>query len=324
MNTSTALMTAAGSLPAARATDPVSLWHESLALDVRTGAISADTAAAYTRGMKHFLAWGRERQHDTGTVTRNAIKEWVADLRANGKSVATISLWLSSVRAFFQWAISEGLYTVDPTTGIKAGKRAGVNRGHKRDTLTDNEMMRVLSLPDLSKRDKAILHLFAFTAARGIELQRAQLSDLSTRGEYLSLNVQGKGRSEADEFLIVTDADAETALRDWLVERGTADGALFTARYRGETHALSRRQLRGIVKQAFRRAGVVETAKRPKTTHSLRHTALTAALRGGADIRAVQKLARHGSQQTTEIYLHEAARVENAAEKHISYSKSRD
>lgn len=300
--------------------NPVAQWYAQLALDVAAGQISADTAKTYQRGMERFLTWGASRQHNTDTVTRNAVKEWVADLRAEGKSVATIGLWLSSVRAFFQWAISEGLYAVDPTTGVKAGKRHGANRTHKRDTLTDNEMMRVLTLPDLSKRDKAILHLFAFTAARGIELHRAQMRDVGTRGEYLSLNVQGKGRDEADECLIIADPVAEAVLRDWLVERGQADGALFTTRYGGETHAISRRQLRGIVKQAFRRAGVVEQATRPKTTHSIRHTAISAARRNGASLEDTQKMARHASIVTTQIYDHSINRVENAAEKRIRYA----
>jgi site-specific recombinase XerC len=301
--------------------DLVSLWHDQLKLDVKSGQLSADTATTYRRGFAKFQSWGSSQNHTTDTVTRNLVKAWLADLKAEGKSVATISLWLSSVRAFFQWAISEGYAAVDPTTGVKAGKRNGANRSHKRDKLTDGEMLRVLSLPDLSKRDKAILHLFAFTAARGIELHRAQMRDLSTRGEYLSLNVQGKGRDEADESLIVADKSADAALRDWIAERGTADGALFTTRYGGETHAISRRQLRGIVKGAFRRAGVVETASRRKTTHSIRHSALSKALEKSSDIRAVQRLARHASMLTTEIYMHEAERVTNAAERFIGYGE---
>lgn len=318
MQASTALAQPTGALTSSQA-DPVARWHAQLALDVAAGQLSQDTASTYRRGFARFLEWGQARQHDTATVTRNAVKEWVADLRAGGKSVATIGLWLSSVRAFFRWSVSEGLYAVDPTTGVRAGKRAGANRAHKRDILTDNEMLRVLALPDLSTRDKAILHLFAFTAARGIELHRAQLRDVGTRGEYLSLDVQGKGRNEADECLIVADPSAEAALRDWLVERGPADGALFTARYGGETHAISRRQLRGIVKSAFRRAGVVEHPTRPKTTHSIRHTALTSARRNGASLENLQVMARHSSIVTTQIYDHSIKRVDDAAEKRISY-----
>ncbi len=319
MNYSTALAPAPPAQLTQRPADLVAAWHDQLAVDVAAGQMAADTTATYRRGLGKFRAWGAARDQTTDTATRNVVKAWLADLRTEGKSPASLALWLSGVRAFFQWAISEGYVLVDPTQGVKAGKRKGANRAHKRATLTDTEMLRLLALPDLSKRDRAIMHLFAFTAARGVELHRAQLGDLHTRGEFLALSVQGKGRDDADEVLLIADKEAEAALRDWLAERGTAGGALFTTRYGGKTQAISRRQLRGIVKAAFKRAGVVSQPAQPKTTHSLRHTAITAARRNGASLEEAQMMARHASIVTTQIYDKSIDRLEKAAERHIRY-----
>ena len=53
------------------------------------------------------------------------------------------------------------------------------------------------------------------------------------------------------------------------------------------------------------------------TAHSLRHTAITLALQGGATIQEAQALGRHSSVDTTLLYAHNFNRVLNAAEKKI-------
>jgi integrase/recombinase XerD len=47
------------------------------------------------------------------------------------------------------------------------------------------------------------------------------------------------------------------------------------------------------------------------STHSLRHTAGTLALRSGAELRQVQDLLGHADPRTTAIYAHVADRWEN-------------
>ncbi len=95
----------------------------------------------------------------------------------------------------------------------------------------------------------------------------------------LVLDVAGKGRNEADELLVIANADAQTTIHDWLSARGDEPGPLFVSfspRSRGSR--LSMRAIRGIVKAAYKAAGV--RGKR-KTTHSLRHTAITKAIHNG-------------------------------------------
>ena len=56
-----------------------------------------------------------------------------------------------------------------------------------------------------------------------------------------------------------------------------------------------------------------------KTTHSLRHSAITNAIRHGATPMQVQAMARHTSFDTTLGYLHEESRTANPAEDSISH-----
>jgi integrase len=190
--------------------------------------------------------------------------------------------------------------------------------------LTAQEVVRVLATLQgetaTAKRDRAIVMLMAYTAIRTIEAQRANVSDLQTQGGRLVLRVQGKGRIEADELVVITHAPLADALYAWLAIRGAVEGALFVSLSdRSQQRRLSTRAIRAIVKRAYTAAGVV--GKR-KTTHSLRHTAISTAIRNGAPVQNVRALARHANLETTMIYYHELDRLTNPAEAFIRYEET--
>ena len=58
-----------------------------------------------------------------------------------------------------------------------------------------------------------------------------------------------------------------------------------------------------------------------KTTHSLRHTAISAAIRHGAPAKKVRGISRHASLDTLMIYYHEADRIDDPAEQYINYDE---
>ena len=165
------------------------------------------------------------------------------------------------------------------------------------------------------KRDNAILSIMLYTAARGVELHRADLADLQTQGGRLVLFVQGKGHGEKDDFVVI--AHAESALRDWLGVRGNKQGPLFCSlSNRSAGERLSLQAYRAMIKDYMRLAGVQGN----KSTHSLRHTAITKAISEGVPLHKVSKgLARHASMDTTMIYFHELDRLTDPAEDHINY-----
>jgi len=293
-------------------------WRAALALQVAAGELSETTRQTYTRGLDKFLVWADRRSG----VSDETIREWKAALLAEGYKPGAINTWLAGVRAFFAWAVGARRLLHNPAAAVKGAKRTGTSKAHKRSALTDAEVLRVLAAPDRStpagKRDAAILYLMAYTAARQVELHRADLADLRTEAGRLVLAVQGKGRSEADELIVIAHPDAEAALHDWQSARGSESGPLFVSlSNRARNERLSLRAIRGIVKAAFKAAGVVG---KNKTTHSLRHTAITTAVKRGAPIQKVQAMARHANISTTMIYYHETDRVENPAEEFIAYN----
>jgi integrase/recombinase XerD len=121
--------------------------------------------------------------------------------------------------------------------------------------------------------------------------------------------------------IVVVPRDQESVIRAWLAERSKTlhnRGPLFVSlsrRSRGTR--LSLRSIREVVKQRYRLAGV--TGER-KTTHSLRHSAITNAIRHGAAPLQVRAMTGHSSFDTTLIYYHEVERTEAPAEDLITYA----
>lgn len=288
-------------------------WERELDSRVAAQEISADTAGGYKRGASKFLTWLQLRQ-----PSPDAIRTWKAELLKESKP-ASVNAWLAGVRSFFTWLAEKGQIPFNPTQAIKGAKRKG-SKKHSRQPLTDKEVRAVLEQPDRTTpdgcRDRAMLALMLYTAARTIEVYRADFADLQSVGGNLALYVQGKGHNEKDDYLVI-HSEAETAMLEWIAQRGKQAGALFTSlsdRSHGER--LSRRAIRGIIKAHFVAAGVHGN----KTTHSLRHTAITKALKGtGNDVVRVQGMSRHASVDTLMIYAHENDRIKDPAEKHIEY-----
>lgn len=292
--------------------DVVACWHSHLDAQASAGQLATNTARTYKRGLDRFLVWGRGRE-----LSHRLVLDWIAELRERKLSPGTINTWLFSVRAFFDWAVSEEIYFTNPTTGIKSIRRRA--RGHKRGILSNGEMRRLLAL-ELDARDRAIIHLLAYTGCRAIELIRADLEDLIQAGDRQVLRVQGKGRQDKDEEIIIAHAAAGDALYKYLSARGGDVGPLFrSASDRSRLGRLSLRGLQLIVKSAFRLAGIVS---QDKTVHSLRHTACTSAIRRGAQLQDVQAMMRHSSPATTMIYYHREKRLTNPAEAFVAYEET--
>lgn len=278
--------------------------------------VSEDTKVAYRVSVGKFAAW--LDQERPGEITSAVIRQWRDSLQ--GKP-ATINRHLSAVRSFFAWLVESGLLATNPAAGIRGARRRGTSKSHRRDELTAGEVKAVLDTcnPDTltGARDRAIIALMAYTGVRAVEIHRADVGDLRTKDDRLVLRVQGKGRQEKDEF-VVLPAPAEEAVHRWLSLRpGKVTDPLFVSlsnRNRGKR--MSRAAIRAMVKSRYRKAGVVGEQK---TTHSLRHSAISNAIRHGATPPRVQAMARHSNVNTTLIYYHETERTSAPAEDLIDY-----
>jgi len=279
---------------------------------------SDKTLEAYRRGFERFGRWLVDR----GITEPGArdIAQFKSDL-SDQYAAQTVNLALSAVKSFYRHLVEIGAIGYSPAGDVRGVKRSKSQR-HKRSALTASEVRAVLDTCDQTTagtRDLAIIALMAYCGLRTIEIHRANIDGLGTEGERMVLHVQGKGRVEADEIAVIPRSQ-EPVIRAWLSERrrlGSENPALFVS-LSNRTHGqrLSTRAIRDIITGQYKKAGVCGDTK---TTHSLRHTAITQAIKNGGSPMQVQAMARHASFDTTLGYIHEVNRVENPAEDLIIY-----
>jgi integrase/recombinase XerC/integrase/recombinase XerD len=167
-------------------------------------------------------------------------------------------------------------------------------------------------------RDYAIFNLMARTGLRDIEVSRALTGDIRMETGQPVLWIQGKGRDSKDDFVILTP-EALKPIKAYLKARGRVkkDGPLFCShsdRNRGE--ALSTRSISRIIKNSMRAVGLDDSRL---TAHSLRHTAISLSIQGGASLQQAQAMARHTDSKTTLVYFHNLERISLGAEKFIHF-----
>ena len=298
--------------------DAVTLWHDALDLRTRSGELSQTTVTGYKKGMQKFTDW-MQAEHPA-SISPDTIRHWQAYMLESYQK-RSVNTWLSGVRSFFVWCLDARLIAYSPTATVKGASRKGETQIHRKNPLTNAEVRRLMAMPDTKTaqgaRDNAILHLFLYAAMRQVEINRANLSDWQTIGTQQVIYYQGKGHDEADDYKVILDP-VEDAVQLWLSYRGNKPGALFTSLSdRSQGERLSLRAIRNLIKDHMRKAGIDDPKK---TTHSLRHTAITNAIVNGATLRQVQVLAGHASANTTSIYIHNVDRLTNPGEKFIDYS----
>lgn len=283
------------------------------------------TVRAYLTGFDQFADWIEEEGLTWPMVSPLDIARWREHL---GEEYApqTVNLRLTAVRRFYGFLAEAGAAIANPAQGVRGVTRRGAQR-HQRDELTPGEVRATLEACDDSTsaglRDKAIISLMAYCALRAIEIQRADVGDLETKDGRPVLWVQGKGASEPDDFVVLPEP-AERALLAWTAEghKGSEDDdPLFYSLTADKGSRLTTRSIRRQVKRRMAAGGITNGRK---STHSLRHSAITSALRHGATPLQVQAMARHKSFDTTMAYVHELGRLEAPAEDLVSYESSHD
>lgn len=278
-------------------------------LDVRP-----KTLETYTRALRPFFSY--LQQQNISQPARRHILAYRDSLRATHKP-ATVQSYLSAVRLFFRWTHSEGHY---PNIAEHV-KCPSIGKEHKKDHLTPEQVRAVLTSIDRETprglRDYALLSLMVCAGLRAIEVVRADADDLRALGNHTVLYIQGKGREEKTDYVKVP-APVEEALRAYLRARGACgeNQPLFVGlsnNHGGER--MTTRAVSGIVKARLADAGFCSDRL---TAHSLRHTAVTLSLLGGATLQQAQQFARHANMSTTLVYAHNLERMENPCEQVVA------
>lgn len=291
---------------------PAGLVREAFARHLRAGrGLSEHTVRAYLTDLQTvYTACGVDEDAPL-RLTLAQLRSWLAQQAAAGLSRATLARRVASLRTFTAWRARVGYAADDPAARLRGGKTENklptvLSADAANDLLAHASATAAESQTPLACRDLAILEILYGTGIRVAELTGLDLGSVRA-GEQL-LRVRGKGNKER---VVPYGQPAAQALAAYL-ERGRpalvarhTDSALFLGARGGR---IDPRAVRRLLAQATARADLPTVGP-----HALRHSAATALLAGGADLRSVQELLGHSSLQTTQRYTHVSAERLRAA-----------
>lgn len=272
---------------------------------------TADTVKAYSNAVKQLFIY--LQANNITEPTYDDIKAYRDELKQT-KKPATVQLYIVAIKQFFKWTEKRNIYP-NVADGVKGAK---LDRTHKKDYLPATAVQTVLKQINTDTlqgmRDYALITLAVTGGLRTVELQRANIEDLTTAGGNSVIFVQGKGHDEKAVY-VKLPAQTEQAIRSYLAERSkagyTVEGntpLFISTSNHNNAGRMTTRSISRIVKEHLKEAGYDSDRL---TAHSLRHTAVTLALLQGNNLAEVQQFARHQNIATTQIYNHAVEQAKN-------------
>lgn len=269
--------------------------------------LSVNTERSYRHVVATLLEYAQARGvTEIANLDIECLREWLWECQQRGLQASTLARTTVTLRAFGAWLRRTGHVTQDPADRLRApsiGRSLPVVHSERSMSEVLNRLTQLARDGDaIALRDWAFVELLYATGLRVSEA--CALTPARIDFEAALATVVGKGNKER---IVPFGEHAKAAMLEYL-HRGrphlfSGPGVpgehtpLFLGKRGGK---LNERTAFQIVEDAF--AGVPgSTIAGP---HSLRHSAATHMLDGGADLRTVQELLGHASIGTTQIYTH--------------------
>ena len=257
---------------------------------------SYNTVVSYKRDILKYIEYLKANGIDKLSKTNQmTVVTYLLQMKKSGRAAATVSRSLASIRAFYAYAIANGVKMKDPTASIippPAEKK-------QPEFLTAQEASLLLEQPNLAEvkgiRDKAMLELLYATGIKVSELTELKTDDINLKQGFLYC------RTVTHERIVPIGKAAVAALRHYI------DKARPMLVFDEETKYLflnrngakmSRQGFWKIIKGYGRTAGI----KKDITPYTIRHSFAMHLLQNGADLEAIRQLLGHSEIASTQVY----------------------
>jgi len=257
---------------------------------------SSNTISSYMRDIRQFSEWlANSEGIDVLDASQFHIAAFLRFLENNGKSGATVSRSLASLKNFYAYLVSSGFLEKTPVNDIH------VDRGEKKlpQVLTGREIELLLSQPvcvdPKGFRDKAMLEVMYATGIRVSELIDLDIDDVNLEQGIIKCSSSKKSRiiplyPAALRALSIYVRD----IRDAMLA-DSEETALFV---NVNGIRMSRQGFWKILKHYQSTAHIDKEI----TPHTLRHSFAVHLLENGADLNSLQVLMGHSDISSTQLY----------------------
>lgn len=257
---------------------------------------SKNTIFSYMRDIRQFYQWLHDvEKKELLDATQLNMNAYMNHLESAGKSSATRSRCLASLKNFYVYLVSSGFLEKTPVTDIR------IDRGEKKlpQILNGREIEMLLAQPVCvdakGYRDKAMLEVMYATGIRVSELIELDIDDVNLDAGVIKCTSAKKSR------VIPLYPAALRALSVYVREiRNTMlaepdESALFV---NVNGTRMSRQGFWKILKHYQETAHI----EKEITPHTLRHSFAVHLLENGADIDSLQELMGHCDISSTQMY----------------------
>lgn len=257
---------------------------------------SENTLSSYLRDIRQL---GEYLEDECGCSIIDAgeddINGYIDHLRELGKSIATVSRCIASIKGLYTHLVINRYLKENPSLKLVPEK----NEQKLPEILTDEEINLLLAQPKTidakGYRDKAMLELLYATGIRVSELINLDISDLDLKNGLIRCESKNKERFIPMYEAAVKALDSYVQLvRPQMIARSD-EKALFV-NVSGER--MSRQGFWKIIKFYTKEAGI----EKDITPHTLRHSFAAHLLENGADIRSIQEMLGHSDISSTQVY----------------------
>lgn len=276
------------------------------------------TRTAYLRAVRRFLGWCEGLGLELGRITPGHVGKYLSE---HPGSIPTKKQHLAAIRRLFDRLVVRHVIILNPALSVRA-ERYQVIEG-KTPEITVPQARTLLgsigTKTAVGLRDRAVVGVLIYTAARVGAIARLTLRDLRHDGTQWTLRFTEKGGKSRE---IPVRHDLERFLFEYLeaanMEPTRSGGPLFRTAVR-RTGVFTGNTMTGgdmcrMVKRRLRAADLPGHL----SPHSFRVTTITNLLEQGVPLDEVQHLAGHADPRTTRLYDRRQKRVTRNVVERIS------
>jgi len=280
-------------------------WQDFFSASIR----NPHTRAAYRRAVIRFFKWLEPSGVSLQQITPATVGAYFD--QHNG-SPPTRKLHLAALRALFDLFVTRHIMAINPAASVR-GEKYQVIEG-KTPEITIDQATRLIKSIDTGSvvglRDRAIIAVLVFTAARAGAVAKLRLQHFVYDGTQYTLRFDEKGGKSRE---IPVRHDLQGIILEYIraakLEKAAEESPLFRTTIR-RTGKLTENPLSGVdicrlVKRRLKDAGLPGRL----SPHSFRVCTVTDLLTQGVPLEDVQYLAGHSDPRTTRLYDRRQKRV---------------
>ena len=263
---------------------------------------SRNTVKAYLTDIEDLIQFGaKQNLAEIAGLDLDLIRDWLYEVDQRGLAKSTMARKSAAVRSFTGWLQAKGKTETDVAARLKSPKASKTLPKVATQSSIESifAILKPLAVADNPNglRNLLTIELLYATGCRVSELVGLNIDDLDLSRNII--RVMGKG---AKQRMVPFGVPAREALDAWMQigrPQLVADKSGSAVFINSKGARLGVRQVYSLVAELLR-----HTPTGAAGPHTLRHSAATHLLDGGADLRAVQELLGHASLGTTQIYTH--------------------